>query len=78
MFAQAFYQRSARIKFRMSLHANKNMSGAIGVIAVIKLGDLTLTYRFAELLKTARFFRDGHSDNGFALFTQFRPLGNVT
>ena len=45
------------------------------MVAVVEFGDLALADRLAERFEAARFFRNGHGDDGFATFTQLSPLG---
>ena len=45
-------------------------------VTVIELGDTTLANGFTEGAETAWFFRDGHSNDGFALFTQLCPTAD--
>ena len=50
--------------------------GGIGV-AVIELGDATLVQSVDERLEGPRFLRDGHRQDGLALFTDFRALRDI-
>ena len=67
----------ARVGVRVGLHANKNVRLAVGVVAVVELGDLPFADRLAEGLEAARPLGDGHRDDRLALLAQFGALGHV-
>ncbi len=77
LLAQAIDQRLARIVLRMGLHADEDVRFAVGVVAVVELGDLALADRLAEGLEAAWPLGDGHGDDRLALLAQLGALGHV-
>ena len=77
LLAQVGDQGTARIAFRVGLHANEDMRLAAGVVAVVEFGDLALAHRLAERLEATGLLGNGHGDDGFAALTQLGALGHV-
>ena len=61
----------------VQFNADENVCIAVVGVAVVKFGYGAVTDNVAKLAQAARTFWNGHCQQGFALFSDFGPFGNM-